>query len=200
VYIPLPIAYHAEWTIKALRAGKDVLVEKPIAANAEEARRVRDVAEETGRVVLEAYHWQYHPVNHVAVDLLRSGKFGEVLSVYADLWAADYYPKDDIRSVYKLGGGATMDLGYVFSAVRFYLGEGSFMVDKAEARVHENDALVDEKIEAEMTFTRKEEGTAKVKCHAVADLRPPLFLGLVPKPVYPKLVIELEHAKITLVK
>ena len=60
VYNPLPNGLHGRWTIAAIEAGKHVLCEKPFAANAEEARRVADVAAGTDRVVMEAFHYRYH--------------------------------------------------------------------------------------------------------------------------------------------
>src|SRR4051794_39249214 len=60
VYNPLPNGLHGYWTIAALEAGKHVLCEKPFTANAEEAEAVAAVAERTGLVVMEAFHWRYH--------------------------------------------------------------------------------------------------------------------------------------------
>src|SRR5690606_14272022 len=60
IYNPLPNGLHGHWTIAALRQGKPVLCEKPFTANAEEAEAVKAVADETGLVVMEAFHWRYH--------------------------------------------------------------------------------------------------------------------------------------------
>lgn len=201
IYVPLPVASHAEWAIKAARAGKHVLIEKPLCSNEDEARRIRQCAQETGKVILEAFHWQFHPVNHIAKAIVDSGKHGRVLSVHADLWAADNFPKDDIRCVYTLGGGAAMDLGYIFSALRYFVGgDGEFEVTKATARLHQTDKLVDERIDTEITFQPADTTKRTIACTAVADLRPPLLLGLIPKPVYPKVVVEMERATLTLTK
>jgi predicted dehydrogenase len=105
VYIPLPIAHHAEWTIKAVRAGKHVLCEKVLCCNQDEARAVQKAARETGKVVLEAFHWQFHPVNHVLRTLINSGKFGRMKSIATEMRTVFAHTTDDIRLTYELGGG-----------------------------------------------------------------------------------------------
>ena len=62
VYIATPAGHHRHWTIEALRAGKHVLCEKPFASNAAEAREMVAVGRETGLILMEAFHWRYHPM------------------------------------------------------------------------------------------------------------------------------------------
>jgi predicted dehydrogenase len=62
IYNPLPNALHAEWTLRALDAGKHVLCEKPFASNAAEAQKVHEAAEANDRIVMEAFHYRYHPL------------------------------------------------------------------------------------------------------------------------------------------
>src|SRR3954468_11300116 len=69
IYNPLPNGLHAQWTERALAAGKHVLCEKPFAANADEARRVLAAQEGTGLVVLEAFHYRYHPLAARAIEI-----------------------------------------------------------------------------------------------------------------------------------
>jgi len=118
VYIPLPITEHHEWTIKALRAGKHVLCEKSFAANAQEAREMAQVAVETNRVLMDAFHYRYHPIFLRARELYSSRQLGKILSIHA----AFHVPIDDpldIRMNYATGGGVTMDIGcYPISWVR----------------------------------------------------------------------------------
>ncbi|KAL2353474.1 NAD binding oxidoreductase [Cryomyces antarcticus] len=123
VYIPLPNSLHCEWAIKAMGMGKHVLIEKPIASNADEARQILACAKETGRVALEAFHWQFHPAAHVVKSLVDSGRYGSVLFISTSLYLpVGTMPRDDIRFKYDLAGGACMDLAYVFSATRYYIG------------------------------------------------------------------------------
>src|SRR5437868_7369760 len=74
VYNPLPHGLHAQWTIKALEAGKHVLCEKPFTANAAEAERVAAVADRTGLVVMEAFHYRYHPLADRMRALVEDGE------------------------------------------------------------------------------------------------------------------------------
>src|ERR1700737_102197 len=78
VYVPLPNALHGLWTIAALEAGRHVLCEKPFTANAVEAQLVADAAASSGLVVMEAFHWRYHPVAARMVEIVRGGELGEL--------------------------------------------------------------------------------------------------------------------------
>ena len=82
VYNPLPNGLHGHWTIAALRAGKHVLCEKPFTANADEARAVAEAASSSpGVVVMEAFHYQYHPLTKRLVEIVRSGELGNITRV-----------------------------------------------------------------------------------------------------------------------
>lgn len=118
VYNPLPNGLHAPWNIKALRAGKHVLAEKPSASNAEEAREVAAVVDETGLVFMEAFHHAYHPVYLRMLEIIASGEIGEVRDVDAMFVMPDP-GVDDLRTSWELSGGAMMDIGvYSLHAVR----------------------------------------------------------------------------------
>lgn len=112
VYVATPAAMHREWTLAALDAGKHVLVEKPMAANAADARIMLDASHESDLVVMEAFHWRYHPLVEQMVKILDSGEIGEVHRVEAGfVVSGDRIPRHDIRWDLTLGGGAMMDLG-----------------------------------------------------------------------------------------
>ena len=110
VYLPLPNHLHMEWTIAALRAGKHVLCEKPLAMTADEAQRMVDVANETGLHLMEAFMYRQHPSWVAAMDLVRSGRIGTVTAVQS--WFS-YYNDDtaNIRNIVEYGGGALFDIG-----------------------------------------------------------------------------------------
>jgi predicted dehydrogenase len=110
VYNPLPNGLHREWTIKALEAGKHVLCEKPFTSNAAEAEEVAAAADRTGLVVMEAFHYRYHPVAARMKEIVASGELGEVRHV--ETFMCIPLPKPgDIRYRLDLAGGATMDVG-----------------------------------------------------------------------------------------
>ncbi len=110
VYNPLPNGLHGRWTVAALRAGKHVLCEKPFTANADEARAVAEVARASDRVVMEAFHWRYHPLAARVLEIVRSGEIGELRHVAAS-FCFPLPRKGDIRWSIPLAGGALMDAG-----------------------------------------------------------------------------------------
>src|SRR5512135_1936060 len=81
VYNPLPNSLHCEWTIRALDAGKHVLCEKPLATNAAEAERMAEAASRTGRVLVEAFHWRYHPLAARMKNVVESGELGRLRDI-----------------------------------------------------------------------------------------------------------------------
>ena len=118
VYNPLPNSLHAEWTIRALQAGKHVLCEKPMAANADEAAEMAKVADETGLVLFEAFHYRYHPLALRAKAIIDAGEIGALRHIDAQFCTLMLRP-NDIRLRYDLGGGALMDLGcYTINMIR----------------------------------------------------------------------------------
>jgi len=149
VYIALPNNLHAEWSIRALRAGKHVLCEKPMASNAEEARQMAAAAAEADRVLIEAFHYRYHPLAARMKQIVDGGELGTIRHLEAHFCVPLLRP-GDIRYRYDLAGGATMDVGcYAVNALR-YLAGAEPTVATAQARLVS--AQVDRFMRAELRF------------------------------------------------
>lgn len=149
VYNPLPNALHAPWTLKALAAGKHVLCEKPFTSNAVEAREVAAATAHSGLVVMEAFHYRYHPLAARMREICDSGELGAIRSISVSMCFP--LPKfSDIRYNYALGGGALMDAGcYALNCLRL-LGDGTPEVVAARAKLRSQD--VDRAMTAELRF------------------------------------------------
>jgi predicted dehydrogenase len=123
VYVGLPISLHRDWSIRALEAGKHVLCEKSFASNAGEAEEMASVARERGLVIMDAFHYRYHPVFLRAKEIYDSGVLGTIRRIDAQFRIPVADPAS-IRNVYELGGGVTMDIGcYPISWARHITGE-----------------------------------------------------------------------------
>jgi predicted dehydrogenase len=119
IYNPLPNSLHAEWTIRALKAGKHVLCEKPLASNAAEAEEMAKVAAETGLVLSEAFAYRYHPLTTRIKQILAGGQLGQIKQMEAEFSFLLPSP-NNIRFNYELAGGALMDCGcYPVSLLRY---------------------------------------------------------------------------------
>jgi predicted dehydrogenase len=122
VYIPLPNHLHADWAIAALRSGKHVMCEKPLAMTAVDAQRMVDVAHETSRHLMEAFMYRHHPTWVAALDLVESGRIGTLMAVQS--WFS-YFNDDvaNIRNIREYGGGALFDIGcYAINLSRMVFG------------------------------------------------------------------------------
>ncbi len=109
VYIPLPNNLHKEWVIKALKAGKHVLCEKPMALNADDAREMFAVAKENNVILMEAYAYLHSPYIESLKSDIKSGVIGDVDFIETAFYTQGYV--EDIRIYKELGGGAVYDLG-----------------------------------------------------------------------------------------
>jgi predicted dehydrogenase len=118
IYNPLPNDLHVPWTIKAARAGKHVLCEKPIALSADEARTLLAVEQETGKVIAEAFMVKLHPQWLRTEELIRTGRIGSLRLVTGTFSFFNDDPAN-IRNQPAHGGGALMDIGcYLIFAAR----------------------------------------------------------------------------------
>ncbi|MEZ0397232.1 MAG: Gfo/Idh/MocA family oxidoreductase [Anaerolineales bacterium] len=122
IYNPLPNHLHAEWTIRALEAGKHVLCEKPLALSLEEVDAIAAAARQHGRVVAEAFMYRTHPQTLEVQRLVQTGELGEIRLVRGSFTFMLDNP-GDYRLDPAMGGGALWDVGcYPLSYTRAVLG------------------------------------------------------------------------------
>ncbi|KAF9959503.1 hypothetical protein BGZ72_009555 [Mortierella alpina] len=138
IYNPLPNGLHYEWTKKALEAGKHVLLEKPTASNATQTKELFALAKEKNLILLEAFHYRFHPASiHFRQLLQKHIANGHPLtSAQAVVTTPDIFPVSDIRFNNKLAGGTLMDCGcYAVNAVRHYTGLEIESVKEAKPKI-----------------------------------------------------------------
>jgi predicted dehydrogenase len=122
VYNPLPNHLHAEWTIKAIRAGKHVLCEKPFALTVDEVDRVEKAADGTGKIVAEAFMYRHHPQTLKVKQMVDEGLLGK-LKLIRGSFTYQFTRQDNYRADPAMGGGALWDIGcYPLSYTRTMLG------------------------------------------------------------------------------
>jgi D-xylose 1-dehydrogenase (NADP+, D-xylono-1,5-lactone-forming) len=123
VYVSVPNALHAEWSIRALEAGKHVLCEKPFTRHPHEVERAFDAAERAGRLLTEGLVSRHHPQADRLVELVESGAVGELRTLSA-AFSFSLADPHNTRMRPELGGGALMDVGcYCVSSLRAVAGE-----------------------------------------------------------------------------
>lgn len=150
VYIALPPSAHADWTLKALAAGKHVFLEKPATTTLAEAEAIVAAADASGLRLIEAFHYRWHPMFIRAVEIVRSGVLGPLMRAEADFSAAIPKNPTEFRWQAALGGGALADLGcYCVSWLRHLGGEEPVVT--AARQTLEPDG-VDLRTEATLTF------------------------------------------------
>lgn len=180
VYNPLPNALHYEWTMKALHAGKHVLLEKPSTDTAEETREMFEYARSQGLVLLEAFHYRFHPAIHRVKAILDSGELGSIKHAEAAMkLGKGFVPDDDIRFRYELGGGIMMDMGcYTLHCLRYLFGANPLEVLSATADTMPTSDGSPSKIDAgtTATFAFPGDATGTATCH----MRVPPTLGIIP--------------------
>ena len=140
VYISLPNHLHCEWTVKALKAGKHVLCEKPFAMNTAEVELMIQTAQECGRLLVEAVWSRWHPRMIRMVELVKSGSIGEITSIDASFT----FPATidgNYRQTPEMGGGALFDIGvYPLHAIAAIVGDNAqFAIEKCEVNAGPTD-------------------------------------------------------------
>lgn len=111
IYVSLPNTMHAEWSIKALEAGKHVLCEKPLAVTAADAERMFAAAKVNDRVLVEAFMYRCHPLTIAVLEQLRSGAIGELRLIRCSFNYCTNKIEGNVRFDEALAGGGLMDIG-----------------------------------------------------------------------------------------
>ena len=128
IYISVPNRLHAEWTIKAVEAGKHVLCEKPLALSVEEVDAVHAAARTQGRIVAEAFMYRHHPQTLQVQELAKSGALGD-LKLIRGSFSFVLARAGDVRLDPALGGGSIWDVGcYPISYARTVVGANPLQV------------------------------------------------------------------------
>lgn len=123
IYNPLPNHLHAEWTIKAVKTGKHVLCEKPLALSVEEVDAIKSAAQKHGRVVAEAFMYRHHPQTLKVQEIVRSGSLG-TLKLVRGSFTFTLNREGDVRLDPEMGGGSIWDVGcYPINYARTVVGE-----------------------------------------------------------------------------
>ncbi len=161
VYIPLPNHIHVEWSLKALRAGKHVLTEKPIAMTADQIDDLIAMRDETGLLCAEAYMIVHHPQWARAKQLLSEGAIGNLVHVDTVFSYANS-DMNNIRNRPETGGGSIRDIGvYTYGSARWATGQEPREITHTNIR-YENDVDVFAEVNAQFeTFSY----------HAVTSMR-----------------------------
>lgn len=122
VYIPLPNHMHLEWTIRAARANKHILCEKPLCLNEHEAVQMVEACEMNNVKLAEAFMYRYHPRYDRIKEIIRSGEIGELCGLQGTFTINTASSKDNVRFKADMGGGSLYDVGcYLISGARHLL-------------------------------------------------------------------------------
>src|SRR6516225_8501418 len=162
VYIALPNSMHAEYTIRAAKAGKHVLCEKPMATTVDDSRAMIEACESAGKKLMIAYRCQYEPANLRAVQLIRAGKLGSIQSIES-AFGFPIAPNEWRLNKKLAGGGPLMDVGiYCLNASRYLTGEEPTEVAGFSSVVDKNGRFA--QVEETLSWTMKFPGRALASC------------------------------------
>jgi predicted dehydrogenase len=173
VYIGLPNSMHAEYTIRAARAGKHVLCEKPMATSVADCQSMIDACRKANKKLMIAYRIQYEPVVHArALELIRGGQLGNIQTLEG-AYGFNINPRGaTIKGVnvpeFRVnaalaGGGPMMDVGiYALNAFRYLMGEEPAELTAATSVIDKDGRFKD--IEENMVWTMKFPSGALANC------------------------------------
>ena len=152
VYVVLPNSMHAEYTVRAARAGKHVLCEKPMATTVGDCQHMIDACAEAKKLLMIAYRMQYEPYNRELIRLARSGALGKLKSLLASNGQAQGDPNQWRLKKALAGGGALPDVGiYCLNAARYISGEEPTEVQAMQYSTPNDPRFAE--VEEQMNFT-----------------------------------------------
>ena len=166
VYNSLPNHLHAEWTVRALEAGKHVLCEKPLALSVEDVDRISDACRRSGKVAAEAFMYRHHPLTAAVQAFAASGRLG-TLHLYRGAFTFELTRAGDVRLDPAMGGGSLWDVGC------YPLSYANLIADAAPAEVFGWRRISDSGIDVEFAaMLRYADGaTAQFDCGFAGPFR-----------------------------
>src|SRR6266404_5031799 len=173
VYIALPNSMHAEYTIRAAKAGKHVLCEKPMATTVADSQAMIDACRKAKKKLMIAYRCQYEPTNLRAIQLIRDGKLGKIQAIESAN-GFNIRPGEWRLSKKLGGGGPLMDVGiYSLNACRYLTGEEPAEL-KGYSSVIDHDGRFNE-VEENLSWTMKFPSGIIVSCNTTYGVNMPGF-------------------------
>lgn len=155
VYIALPNSMHADYTIRALKAGKHVMVEKPLATSLAEGEAMVAAARDSGRLLMTAYRLHNEPATHVMIETIRSGRIGEPVYFASTFGFQSQLGNHRLRASH--WGGALPDVGvYCLNAARHVFAAEPIAVQALASRPPEDPRFAE--IVASLAVTLKFSG------------------------------------------
>jgi predicted dehydrogenase len=150
IYLSLPNSLHHEWTIRSLGAGKHVLCEKPFALNGAQSQEMFDVAQQQGKVLIEAFMYRSHPYVRAIEEQITSGAIGQIQLIRTSFCYRTTKIGGNVRFVRELGGGGLMDIGcYCINFSRLFARQEPVAI---QATAHFHETGVDDVLAATMQF------------------------------------------------
>jgi predicted dehydrogenase len=173
VYIALPNSMHAEYSIRAAKAGKHVLCEKPMATTIADSQAMIDACRKANRKLMIAYRCQLEPVNLHAIRMIREGRLGKIQAIESAN-GFNIRPKEWRCDLKMAGGGPLMDVGiYSLNACRYLTGEEPHEI-KADASVIDRDGRFKE-VEENLSWTMEFPSGIVASCNTTYGCNMPGF-------------------------
>lgn len=161
VYVVLPNALHAEWVVRAARAGKHVICEKPMAVTVEECDRMIAACREAGRLLSIGYRLHFEPHHQEVISLGKGKELGAIKLIETDHGLADTQGWRLEKAL--AGGGPLMDVGiYCVQAARYATGMEPIAITAQEGFKHNPEKFKD--IEEAITWQMEMPDGIVVKC------------------------------------